>query len=231
MADAVISNSTATAELLHPGKAPVWVIPSPIDLRPAARADNGRLVVGIVGRLAPWKGQHVFLNAIAQLSKKYPNLRARVVGEALFGEHEYSQKLRSQTKELGITDIVEFVGFTHDIAKELAQFAVAVHASIDPEPFGQIVVEAMACGVPIVASNAGGPAEIIEDRVDGILVPPGDANALADAVAELLKDMRLSTRLAQAGMTKAERYRPEQVAAEVEAVYAALMARRGSLEN
>jgi glycosyltransferase involved in cell wall biosynthesis len=231
MADAVIANSTATAKLLHRGKAPVWVIPSPVDLWPTGRTDRSPPVVGIVGRLAHWKGQHVFLNAIAQLSKKYPTLRARVVGEALFGEHEYSQNLRRQAKELGIADIVEFVGFTHDIAKELARFAVAVHASIDPEPFGQIVVEAMACGVPIVASNAGGPAETIAHRVDGILVQPGDADALADAVAELLDDAGLSARLAQAGMAKAERYRPERVAAEVEAVYAAVMAHRGSQKD
>jgi glycosyltransferase involved in cell wall biosynthesis len=228
MADAVICNSTATAELLHRGKAPVWVVPSPVDVRPATRAKNGRLVIGMVGRLAPWKGQHVFLNAIAQLLRNHPTLSARVVGEALFGEHKYSQNLHRQAEELGIADIVEFVGFTHDIAEELAKFTVAVHASIAPEPFGQIVVEAMACGVPIVASNAGGPAETIAHRVDGILVPPGDADALADAVAELITDTRLNARLVQAGMTKAKRYRPEQVAAEVEAVYAAVMARYGS---
>jgi glycosyltransferase involved in cell wall biosynthesis len=231
MADAVISNSTATAELLKRGKAPVWVIPSPVDVTPAAHANKGRLVVGIVGRLAPWKGQHVFLNAIAQLSKKYPTLRARVVGEALFGEKEYSQSLRRQAKELGITDIVEFVGFIHDIAEELAQFTVAVHASIYPEPFGQIVVEAMACGVPIVASNAGGPAEVISHRGNGLLVPPGDVDALTDAVAELLNDAGLRARLVQAGLTKADRFRPEQVAGEVEAVYAAVMARRGAQKS
>jgi glycosyltransferase involved in cell wall biosynthesis len=226
MADAVISNSTATAELLHRGKAPVWVIPSPVDLKPMARTDSGHPVVGIVGRLAPWKGQHIFLDAIAQLSGKYPTLKARVVGEALFGEQEYSQSLRRQAKELGIADIVEFVGFTQDIAKELAQFTVAVHASVDPEPFGQVIVEAMACGVPVVASNAGGPAETITHGVDGLLVRPGDADALAHAVAELFKNASLSAQFAQAGITKAERYRPEQVAAEVEAVYAAVIGRQ-----
>jgi glycosyltransferase involved in cell wall biosynthesis len=226
MADAVISNSKATAELLNRGTEPVWVIPSPVDLTPTAGSDNGHLVVGIVGRLAPWKGQHVFLDAIAQLSKRYPTLRARIVGDALFGEQDYLQSLSRQAKDLDIADIVEFVGFKHDIAKELAQFTVAVHASIDPEPFGQIIVEAMACGVPIVASNAGGPAETIAHRVDGILVPPGDADALANAVSELLKDAGQRARLVRAGMTKVERYRPERVADEVKAVYAAVIRRQ-----
>jgi glycosyltransferase involved in cell wall biosynthesis len=231
MADAVIANSTATAELLNAGSAPVWVIPSPVDITPTTKSEDGRFIVGMVGRLAPWKGQHVFLDAMKHIRKKCPTVRARIVGEPLFGEQKYSESLRRQANELGIADIVDFLGFRHNMAEELAQLTVAVHASIIPEPFGQTVVESMACGVPIVASNAGGPAEVVTNGVDGILVPPGDANLLADAVAQLLEDLDLRVRLGRAGMVKAQRYRPERVAAEVEAVYASVIRTRKAVRD
>jgi glycosyltransferase involved in cell wall biosynthesis len=227
LADAVIANSVGTANLLSPGRAPVWVIPSPIDISPLAHTANCPPVVGIVGRLAPGKGQHIFLEAVAHVSKKHPNLQARIIGSALFGEGQYQHSLRRQVDELGIAERVEFTGFSDDVAQELARLTVAVHASTVPEGFGQVVVEAMACGVPVIASAAGGPAEIITDAVDGLLVPPGDARALADAIAELLEDGALRARLTEAGAVKAQRYRPERVAAEVEAVYGSVLANPG----
>src|SRR5262249_32347046 len=78
MADAVIANSTATAAQLRKGRAPVWVIPSPVDVTSVGRPTDGPPVVGIVGRLAPWKGQHIFLEAVALVSKKHPDVHARV---------------------------------------------------------------------------------------------------------------------------------------------------------
>jgi glycosyltransferase involved in cell wall biosynthesis len=230
MPNAVIANSTASGNLLSRGRAPVWVIPSPIDLVPAARSVDGPPVVGIVGRLAPWKGQHVFLEAVAHLYKRHYGLRARIIGSALFGEEEYPGSLRRLAEDLEISEIVEFAGFSHDIAGELAQLTVAVHASTVPEPFGQVVVEAMACGVPIVATDGGGPAEVVSHGIDGLLVRPGDANAMANAMDKLLEDGNLRSRLAEAGTLKAQQYRPERVASEVEAVYAALLAGE-DLEN
>jgi glycosyltransferase involved in cell wall biosynthesis len=227
LADAVIANSAATANLLSPGRAPVWVVPSPIDISPLARTASGPPVVGIVGRLAPWKGQHIFLEAVAHVSRKHPNVQARIIGSALFGEGQYQHSLRRQVDELGIAERVEFIGFSDDVAQELARLTVVVHASTVPEPFGQVVVEAMACGVPVVASAAGGPAEIITHAIDGLLVAPGDAGALADAIAELFEDGDLRTRLTEAGAVKAQRYRPERIAAEVEAVYASVLVNSG----
>jgi glycosyltransferase involved in cell wall biosynthesis len=227
MPDAVIANSSATAKLLRRRKAPIWVIPSPVDIVPMPRLQDDSPVVGIVGRLAPWKGQHIFLEAVANVSRMYPDLHARVVGSALFGEEEYEQALKARAVELGIADAVDFAGFSDDVAGELARLTVAVHASTVPEPFGQVVVEAMACGIPVVATAAGGPAEIIEHAIDGLLVAPGDAGELTEAIALLLEDAELRRRLRQAGMVKAKRYRPGPVAAEVEEVYASLMASEG----
>jgi glycosyltransferase involved in cell wall biosynthesis len=184
-------------------------------------------VVGIIGRLAPWKGQHIFLEAVAKLSVKQSNLQARVIGSALFGEEDYERALKRKADELGISSLVDFTGFRAEVAEELAELTVAVHASAVPEPFGQVVVEAMACGTPIVATAGGGPGEVITNGVDGFLVPPGDADALAESVGRLLEDAELRETMSQAGMVKAERYRPERIAGEVESVYSSLLAGKG----
>jgi glycosyltransferase involved in cell wall biosynthesis len=197
-------------------------------MSPKPRSTSGRTVVGIVGRLAPWKGQHIFIDAMATVARTHPGVQARVIGSALFGEEEYAENLGQQVSALDLSHVVQFGGFSHDVARELADLTVAVHASTVPEPFGQVVVEAMACGVPIVAANAGGPAEIIEQGRDGLLVPPGDPDALAAAVIQLLDDADLRTRLAESAARKAQRYRPERIAAEVEQVYASVLASRAS---
>jgi glycosyltransferase involved in cell wall biosynthesis len=103
---------------------------------------------------------------------------------------------------------------------------VAVHASVTPEPFGQVVVEAMAAGLPVVAAAAGGPAEVVTDGVDGILVPPGDVDRLAAALRRLAGDADLRDRLGQAGRVRAAAFRPEAVAASVMELYRAVLAQR-----
>jgi glycosyltransferase involved in cell wall biosynthesis len=224
---AVIANSTATAAALGADGKAVHVVPSPVDVgEPRGAEPAGPPVVGMVGRLAPWKGQHVFLDAVARLVAAHPEMRARLVGSAMFGDDvRYEEQLREQAERLGITGRVELAGFTDDVRAELAQLTVAVHASTLPEPFGQVVVEAMAAGVPVVASAAGGPAEVVTDGVDGLLVAPGDADALADALGRLLEDRNLRKALAEAGARTAQRFRPERIAAEVEAVYRSMLMR------
>jgi len=227
---AVIANSAATAAALDLPAKTVHVVPSPVDTgQPRPDEPAGDPVVGMVGRLAPWKGQHVFLDAVAKLAPAHPEMRARLIGSAMFGEDaRYEQQLRDQAERLGLVGRVEFAGFRDDVGAELAQLTVAVHASTLPEPFGQVVVEAMAAGVPVVASAAGGPAEVITDGVDGLLVPPGDAGALAAAIGRLLEDRDLRHGLGAAGVRTAQRFRPERIAAEVEAVYRSVLVRTES---
>lgn len=180
----------------------------------------GPLTFGIVGRLAPWKGQDVFLEAFAR-GVAADGHRARVVGGALFGEQAYAKELAALVASLGVADVVELVGHVDDVAGELSRLDVLVHASRVPEPFGQVVVEAMALGVPVVATGEGGPAEIVTDGHDGLLCPAGDVDALADRLVQLAEDRALRVRLADAGRRSAERFAPERVAAEMERAYRA----------
>jgi glycosyltransferase involved in cell wall biosynthesis len=187
--------------------------PTPFD---ATRASE--LTVGVVGRLAPWKGQNVFLDAFATAFGG-TTMRGRIIGSAMFGEDDYEQALREQSGRLGIAGQIEFRGFRDDVWAELAELDVLVHCSVTPEPFGQVVLEAMAAGVPVIAARAGGPAELITDGVDGLLTTPGEAGELAAALRRLSEDAQLRGELALAAKERSLEFTPERTAAQLLTVY------------
>jgi glycosyltransferase involved in cell wall biosynthesis len=245
---AIIANSRATLDTLGQTRAPSTVVPSPVSPDLPRRAGvpgtvvhdavqigvtnrdgmgPGRVVtdeipgvlrIGIVGRLAPWKGQHLFLSAFAQAFPEGP-VEAVIVGTHLFGEAAYLDELRQLAERLGIAHRVEFTGFREDVGAELARLDIVVHASTIPEPFGQVVVEGMALGVPVVAADAGGPAEVIDDGVTGLLYRMGDVDALTGALRRLGGDAQLRRELAMAAQARALDFRPDVVSAQVMAVY------------
>lgn len=223
-ADAVIVNSNATRQSLHPvvdSHVVYSVVPEVID-RPRQEQEpppNDRLQVGMVGRLAPWKGQHVFLEAFADAFPDSDAGAAVLIGSAMFGEGAYERRLADLCSELGLAGRVDMRGFRENIWHELACLDILVHASVTPEPFGQVVLEGMAAGLPVIATNGGGPAEFVEDGVTGLLVPPGDPAALATALRRLAEDPELRRRLGMNGREKAKEFAPERVARDVMRVY------------
>jgi glycosyltransferase involved in cell wall biosynthesis len=182
------------------------------------------LTVGIVGRLAPWKGQDVFLRAFARAFGG-SDTQAVIVGGALFGEDDFAAELTALTEELGIADQVRFTGHLPDPWPEMASFDILVHASTVPEPFGQVIVEGMALGVCVVASDRGGPTELVTPDVDGLLVAPSDPAALAQALRRLGDDPALRHRLGSAGPRAAARFSAETIAAEEQQFYALVLNR------
>ncbi len=228
--NAVIANSRATLRTLRDPRRGVvvtnTVVYDPIRRSaPLASIEEAPFRVGILGRLAAWKGQDVFLEAFA---RAFPNgeTEAWIVGAAMFGEDGYADTLHDQARRLGISDRVVFRGFQEDIWAELSHIQLLVHCSLIPEPFGQVVVEGMAAGVPVIAANAGGPAEIITDDVDGILIAPGDAAALAIAMRRVHDDSALRRDLVSGGLARAEYYSPEHTAQSLMDVYESVVARR-----
>lgn len=230
----VIANSSTTLDTLQVPRTQT-VVHSPVahdavdpgfGLYPPEPGTDGVPTIGMVGRLAPWKGQHVFLDALAKAAADGRPFRARVVGGALFGEDDYAAGLHRQAQRLGLADRVTFTGHVEGVAAELRRLDLLVHASVIPEPFGQVVVEGMAAGVPVIASDAGGPAEVVTAGVDGLLTPPGDAAALAAAITTLLDDPGRRAELATAAHRTAAAYLPEVVAAQVQAVYDEALASR-----
>ena len=185
------------------------VIPFPVPMpaEPVALRDRVE-VIGTVGRLAPWKGQHVFLDAFAQAFRDGP-VRARVVGGPLFGETDYEQRLHAQAAALGIADRVEFTGHREDVEDEFRQLDVLVHASITGDPQPQAVIEGMGAGLPVVAAGAGGIPEYLHDGVAGVLHRPGDAGDLARAMLRAAGPLEARRAMAAAGRAAVQQFTPE----------------------
>jgi glycosyltransferase involved in cell wall biosynthesis len=227
---AVIANSASTRRTLG-RRHRADVIGSPIvyDLVEASAHLGtstmcGPLRVAMVGRLAPWKGQDVFLEAFA---RAFPDgdEQAVLAGSAMFGEDVFEAQLRARTVELGIADRVEFTGFVDDVHALLAGCDVLVHASIIAEPFGQVVIEGLAAGLPVIATDSGGPSEIITDGVDGLLCGPGDVGLMARLLRRLANDPAERERLGAAGLRRAADFRPEVIAGLVEHTYRRVLVR------
>jgi glycosyltransferase involved in cell wall biosynthesis len=185
----------------------------------APRAAGAPFAVGVVGRIAAWKGQDVFLRAFAQA---FPDgtERARLIGSAMFGDDDYERELRELVASLSIADRVDWRGFCPDVDAELTELDVLVHCSVTAEPFGQVVVEGMAAGLPVIAAADGGPVEIIDDGRDGLLTPPGDVDALADALRSLRDNPARRARLGAAARTSSSRFSPEAAAQTLSTMYA-----------
>lgn len=190
---------------------------------PFSRFDGG-ITVGIVGRLTPWKGQHIFLEAAAKVREQFPQARFQIVGAALFDEGDYEQQLHALTAQLGLEDAVEWLGFRSDVPELVMQMDVLAHASTTGEPFGQVIIEGMAAGKPVVATNGGGVPEIVLDGETGYLVPMGDAAALAEAILKLCNAPENAVAMGTAGRKRATlHFSIEATAQNVQKIYEAML--------
>ena len=157
-------------------------------------------LVGLFSRLSYWKGQHILLSAI----KNLPNVHVVLVGEALFGEKEYVEELKAIADAPELAGRVHWLGFRNDIPTLMKACNIIVHTSTEPEPFGRVIVEGQLAQKPVIASAAGGALELIEDGVNGYLVPTGDAQALSQRIAQLISDRASATSIAQEGYNNAK---------------------------
>lgn len=221
----VVVNSASTKQTLPSWRRPRVVynaVPSGASDEPTARQDASALRIGLVGRLAPWKGQDVFLRAFA-LACEGTDHRAVLVGSAQFGEAEYENSLHRLAQELGIAEHVEFMGHQVDLWSVMRGLDVFVHTSTMPEPFGQVIVEAQHSGVPVIAAAAGGPLEILTHGIDGLLIEPGNVAAYAVAIRGLVDDPALRLRLVAAGRESAKRFSREALRSSLLDIYGGLL--------
>jgi glycosyltransferase involved in cell wall biosynthesis len=167
-------------------------------------------IVGLVGRLQPWKGQDRLLRAHRVLRERGLRLHTMIVGGDSYGlSPDYAASLAPLARELGIAEEVTMTGEVPDADPYVQRMDVLVNAS-DPEPFGIVILEAMARGVAVVAVDSGGPAEFVGDGVTGVLARSGEPEALADALESLL---RSPERRAQVGEAGRERFASEYTTA------------------
>lgn len=239
-ATTIVANSRYSAEGLTDIAAPaaeVIVVPNPVDLtrfdpskveKDAARSALGlpprAVALGVVGQITPWKGQAEAVQALASLTKRRPDLHLFIVGEAKFvssttryDNRAYLAQMEHFILENGLADRVHLLGEREDVPALMRALDILLVPSWD-EPFGRVVVEGMAMGLAIIATSIGGPAEILDDGVDGLLVPPRDPGAWANAIDRLSLD---PPRLRQLGELARQRSTSFDVPHHVQAMAAA----------
>lgn len=171
----------------------------------AVRAELGiapdALVAGVAGNIQEWKGQLVLVEAMRAVASAFPGCRALIIGGTHRAGGGYAQQLDRRVLELGLADHVMKTGFRSDIADVMNALDVVVHTSVRPEAFGRVILEGMLLGKPVVATNAGGVPELIEDGDTGFLTEPGDASALSRRLIELFGDASLRRDMGQRAQT------------------------------
>jgi glycosyltransferase involved in cell wall biosynthesis len=187
-------------------------------------------IFGSVGRLNSWKGFHILLDAARQVFGRHPDATVVIVG----GRHElepaYADELHNQAARLGRNGHVLLVGHQPNPEEWIQAMDVFVHTS-SGEPFGMVVIEAMALGKPVVAAAEGGPTEVITPGVDGLLSPYGDSEALAEAILRLLDDDELRHTVGRAALQRTADFTVQQFARQFGAAIADAVTERPSTES
>jgi glycosyltransferase involved in cell wall biosynthesis len=194
------------------------------NVRPEWGFTNSQFLVGMAGQMVAWKNHGLFLRMADALSARLPEARFVMAGGNLFDrDSAYVDGLRRQMHELGLEGKVLLAGQRSDMPAVLNALDVLVHPA-DREPLGRVILEAMALGRPVVAVAAAGPAEIITDGVDGVLVAPGDARALAGAVLGLRRDPARAAALGAAARLRVRSgFSPAAHVSEIETLYKRLL--------
>ena len=239
----VIANSESVAADVRcalPGGPPIYAVHNAVDPEiftpdgPAIDLDEAAglppaalstVRVGLVATFALWKGHEVFLRAAASLARARSSrsLRFYVIGGPVYatvGSQLTMKELRDLTIQFGIGDQVGFTGFVSDAAAAMRALDIVVHASTDPEPFGLVIVQAMACARAVVVAAAGGANESVDPEIDALVHPPGDVDGLATAIARLADNADLRGRLGAAGRAKVMcEFAPAEMAEKVASLY------------
>ena len=210
--DYIIANSKATAEAISKNKDKVKVIYNAIDIEKnidleyndgaykevAATVAGGydKIKVGMAGRINRWKGQKLFVDMAKLVSQDNDNVEFLIAGNVYKGEDYILDDLKEYILESGVKDKIGLLGQVDNMNSFYKNIDIFILPSIQPEPFGLVVIEAMNNKLPVVATNHGGPVEIIENNIDGFLVDYKDAKEIAQVVNKLIKDKELRSYIA-----------------------------------
>lgn len=179
------------------------------------------IVLGFVGRLVDWKGAQVLIEAMCELSEEgLSNVKCLIIGTG-DGQKESNEKyLKKMVSENGLSGKIIFTGHQKKIYDFMSIIDILCLTSIEPEPFGAVVIEAMMSGSLVVATNIGGPAEIIRDQVNGFLVPPGDAGELSKKIKYLIDNREKTVEIAEFSRQMAiDRFSAVKTTRKMEEIY------------
>ena len=213
----IVYNGVDTDEWRADG--PVLDVDAAAGLEPAAR---GTVRVGLVATMARWKGHETFLRALSALPPDLP-VRGYIVGGSIYrsiGSQRTISELKAIANDLGLSRRVGFTGFVDDPVSAMRALDVVVHASVEPEPFGRVIVEGMATGRAVIARALGGAAELFVPDVEAVACVTSDPAELTAAIARLVSDPPLRARLGAAGRRRVERdFSRAQMAASLATIY------------
>jgi glycosyltransferase involved in cell wall biosynthesis len=200
--------------------------PPPSQLRRELGLPDRTPLVGVISRLTRLKGLEHFLEAAAIVRSRMPDARFLVIGETSPMDRDYLGELQQYAGRCGVADCVIFAGLRTDIPEVLASLDVSVMPSLN-EALSNVVLESMAAGAPTVATRVGGTPEALVDGVTGIIVPPADSQALADAIVHLLKDAALAGQLGHAARARiADHFSIRRMVRATEDLYVELLERK-----
>lgn len=241
-ADAIVCMTEAVRHhcqscgIVHPRQVVIYDALDPAEFQPRRPAADVRreldvplhaLLVGVVGNIQEWKGQMVFVDALARLRERVPEAYGVIVGGVHRAGERYYHELLHRVQQAGVKAHLRITGFRSDVPDLVGAIDVLVHTSVRPEPFGRVILEGMLAGKAVVAAAAGGVPELVQPGITGVLVPPGDATALAEAVLALLREQ--ATREAMGERAKQwvrERFGLQRHVTEFEALYRAVLEER-----
>ena len=185
---------------LDPAMMQIKTTPAALRARHGIAADAPVMVM--VGNIKVWKGQDTVVRAMETVRRSFPEVRCVMVGDTAKEDEEFDRAVRQLVSELGLEKHVIFAGFQANVADYLMMSDVMVHASVRPEPFGRVILEAMACRKPVIATRAGAILELVAEGETGLTFTPGDSAALAEAIISVIRDRNTRERLGLNGYNR-----------------------------
>lgn len=183
-------------------------------------------VIGIVGNIREWKGQETVVRAVIEVAKVFPDVVCFFVGAATPGDKPYVDRLHALIEESGIEANIRFTGYQSDPASFMNMMRLVVHASVQPEPFGMVVLEAMAQHKAVIGSRAGGVIEMVVEGKTGYTFPPGDARVLSAHITELLGNPARTAQMGEEGYKRLmSSFTLQHYMEEIHAAYCAILSK------
>lgn len=198
----IVASNIMARHMVHDFAVPyerIRLIPRGVDLdrfkfRPPESHYSKEFTIGMVSRITPLKGHADFIKAASIIYRQIPKFKVLIAGDA--PKEKYKEDLELLIRRLGLSRTVEFLGAQEDVPSIMKQLDVLVSATVTPEAFGRVIIEAQASGVPVVSTRVGGVVDIIEDGKTGLLCAVSDPKDMAEKIMRLYKDKELWTTLA-----------------------------------
>jgi len=179
-------------------------------------------LIGVIANFQEWKGHLTVINAMDILRKRFDDVVCVFIGavSTFKQDREYFTRVTKEIQDKGLEKNIIITGYRQDIPDLINSLDILVHSSIEPEPFGRVIIEGMCLEKPVIATDIGGPREIIENGVSGILVPPSDPDALSDKIEYLLDHVDIRQEMGNAALKRVKgKFSLEKFSAEINLLY------------